>query len=400
MKNKSLQNAIYIGVLCSVTYLAVYLTKNILGAVQPQMLENGYTITYLGDVGATYLIAYAFGQLLNGAIGDKIKARYMISTGLFMAGIANILFALFAQDNPNIALIAYTFTGFFLSMIFGPITKTVSENTELVYATRCSIGYTFASFIGSPMAGILAASMVWQNAFFVDSSILILMAVICFTVFLIFEKKGIVKYKQFSAPKEKGGSVKILIKRRIIKFTFIAIITGIIRTSVVLLIATYLSQHLKYSSDEASSIFAIATFIISFTAIIAIFVYERLKRNMDVTILLMFSLSAIFFALVYFVQHPVLNIIFLVLAIMGSNGASAMLSSRYCPSLRDTGMVSTVAGFLDFTCYVAAAGATKLFPYAINVIGWRNLTLIWFVIMVFGVLVALPKISFNRSKQQ
>ena len=46
--------------------------------------------------------------------------------------------------------------------------------------------------------------------------------------------------------------------------------------------------------------------------------------------------------------YKMLDIAFLILAIMASNCAASMLWSRYCPSLRDTGMVSSATGFLDF----------------------------------------------------
>ena len=51
--------------------------------------------------------------------------------------------------------------------------------------------------------------------------------------------------------------------------------------------------------------------------------------------------SVIFFALTYFVKNPVPHTIFIVIAIMSSNAAATMLRSRYCPSLRDMGLVAS-----------------------------------------------------------
>ena len=398
MKNKSIRNAIYLGTLCTVAYFAVYIAKNILSTVTPQMLEAGYNEAYIGKASSLYYIFYAVGQLINGSIGDKIKARYMMSIGLGMAGITLFAFANFSLNLPDVSLIAYALTGFFLSMIYGPMTKVVSENVELVYATRCSLGYTISSYLGSPMAGILAATFVWQNAFMTSSIILVIMAIICFICFIFFEKKGIVKYNQFKISKENGNSIKLLIKRRIIKFTLIAMITGVVRTAVVFWMPTYLSQRLEFSSQSAASIFTVATLMITLTAFIAVFVYEKLKRNMDLTILIMFSLAALFFALVYFVSNPILNIIFLILAIMSNNASATMLWSRYCPSLCDTGMVSGATGFLDFASYSAASLSSALFANAVSGIGWGNLILIWFGLMAIGIIVALPKTKFKMSE--
>ncbi len=389
-KNKKVLNAIYIGTLCSVAYLAVYFARNILGAVTPEMVEGGYTEGYIGKVSSVYFIFYAVGQLINGAVGDKVKARYMISIGLFMAGVTSILFSRLSVNYADIAIVIYGFTGFFLAMIYAPMTKVVAENTDPIYATRCSLGYTFASFIGSPLAGVAAAMLVWQNVFFVSSIVLVIMAVMCFLFFLLLEKKGVVKYNQYAREKEKGGSIKVLIKHKIIKFTFISILTGVVRTTVVFWLPTYISQYLGFSAKTSAMLFTIATFVISFTAFISIFIYERLKRNMNLTILLMFSYSALFFMLVYLVKQPVLNMLFIVIAIMSSNGAATMLWSRYCPGLRDTGMVSSATGFLDFISYMAAAASSTIFANAVSLIGWGNLILVWFGLMIVGVIVALP----------
>lgn len=397
MKNKSVQNAIYLGVLCSVSYLAVYFARNILGTVTPQMIESGYAESYIGRVSSVYFIFYAVGQLINGAIGDRIKAKYMISVGLFMAGVTNSLFSRLSYHHAEIAVIAYGFTGFFLSMIYGPMSKTVAENTEPIYATRCSLGYTFASFLASPLAGAAAAVLVWQDVFLTSSAALVLMAAVCFLCFFLLEKKGIIQYGQYTREKQRGGGIVVLIKHRIIKFTLIAIVTGVVRTAVVFWLPTYISQYLGFSPKIAAMLFTASTLIASFTTFIAVFVYERLKHNMDLTILIMFISASVCFGLVYFVKYPAVNILFMVLAIMSSNGAACMLWSRYCPSLRDTGMVSGATGFLDFTSYMAAAASSSIFANAVSGIGWKNLILVWCALMLFGVAIALPRRTKRKN---
>ncbi len=395
-KNEKVKNAICLGFLCSVAYLAVYYARNILGAVNPQIIEGGfYTEGQLGSISSTYFVCYAVGQLINGMIGDRIKARYMLSFGLILAGVCNFLFPLMGSQLSASA--AYGMTGFFLSMIYAPMTKVVAENTEPIYATRCSLGFTFASFFGSPLAGFTAVLFTWQTVFTISSVSLFAMGAICFVTFLIFERKGIVKYGQYK-PKQKFGveSVKELLKYNILRFSLFSIITGVIRTTVIFWFPTYLSQYLGYSSDDSSMIFSIATFIICFTSFITIFVYEKLfNRNMERTIFTMFSISSFAFLLVFLVKHPVANIVFLVMAIMASNGSASIVWSRYCPSLRDTGMVSSVTGYLDFLSYMAAAASTKIFATAATTIGWGNLILVWMGLMVLGVLIAL---SFGKAR--
>lgn len=384
------RNAVFLGSLCSVSYLAVYIARNLLGAVTPKMTADAFTLDYIGEITAVYLIAYATGQLINGAIGDRIKAKYMISAGLLMAGIANLVFVQLS-GHPYSAMIAYGWTGFSLSMIYGPMTKMVAESTDLVYATRCSLGYTFASFFGSPMAGLIATFLTWQATFNVSSIMLVVMAITAFCFFTAFEKRGIIKYQTpeqgTTRPKK---DYKGLFKRSIVKFSGISMLTGIIRTSFVGFLSTYFYAYLKYSESESASIFSIVTFIICFTAFIAIFVYEKLGRNMHVSALIFFIISAVAFLASCFAEIPVTNIAIIVIAIMASNAASTMLWSVYCPSMRDTGLVSTITGFLDFLSYSAAALASLLIPRIADVIGWRSIIFIMSSLMFIGIAICVP----------
>ena len=95
------KNAIKIGAMCFLSYLAVYLARNVLSTVTPQMQAQGFTKADIGVASSLYFITYAFGQLINGAIGDKIKAKYMMSFGLALAGVSNFLFSFICSADPD-----------------------------------------------------------------------------------------------------------------------------------------------------------------------------------------------------------------------------------------------------------------------------------------------------------
>lgn len=395
--NEKTRNAWFLGGLCSVSYLAVYIARNVLSAVTPQMTELGvYSEELIGTMSSLFFVAYGVGQLINGMIGDKIKAKYMISFGLLLAGISNLLFPLLTHL-PYVNLVAYGLTGFFLSMIYGPMTKIVSENTTQALAVRCSLGYTFASLLGSPAAGLLAATLTWQSVFAVSSAALIGMAVIGFVLFTVLEQKKIVQYGRFASGRHGVEHVQVLFRRQIVKFSIVAFLTGIVRTSVVFWLPTYFSRHLGYSSTNAALIFTVATLVISTSTFVAVFIYERLHSNMNLSVFLMFAASAVFFALTYCISAPVANIVCIVLAVLCGDGASAILWSVYCPSLRDTGIVSSVTGFLDFLSYMGAAIANVVFANMATRIGWGNLLLVWFGLMMLGVIACLP---FGKKTKQ
>ncbi len=161
-KKTDIRNAILLGGLCAVAYLSVYVARNLLSAVTPGMVEGGVlTKEQIGTLSSAFLTSYAIGQLINGRVGEVVKAKYMICIGIFLAGVCHVVFPIFA-GNQLACFLAYAFAGLFLSMIYAPMTKVVAESMSLVYATRSTLCFTFSSFLGSPIAGLLAAWMTWQ----------------------------------------------------------------------------------------------------------------------------------------------------------------------------------------------------------------------------------------------
>ena len=387
------KKAIRIGLLCTISYLAVYIARNILSFVSPDMIATGYySKEYIGTISTGYLVAYACGQLINGAIGDKIIARYMISGGLLGAGLCNIALP-FAPDLLTTTVL-YSGSGFFLSMVYGPMTKTVSENVKPEHAARVALGYTIASFLGSPVAGVVAMLTNWHNAFLVCGGILVGMGVACFLSFLHLEKKGLVTYrtgKSNRVPMRQG--LKRLLKHHIIKYSFVSVLTGIVRTTVVFWVPTYIMEYLGFPENTAKGISVGVTLAMSLAPFLdTLLVYEWMfKRNRAKTVLFMFSLSAAAFLGMFLWKQPVFSVVMLTIALVANGGAATMLWSTYCPSLNTTGLVSTATGYLDFMSYMGAAAANLIFSNAVADIGWHWLILSWAGLMGIGVLVSLKK---------
>ena len=401
--NQKAREALVIGGVCATSYLAVYIARNVLSAVTPVIVENGaFTKEYIGNISSLFFIFYAIGQLMNGVLGDKIKARYMMSVGLLLAGASNIVFP-YILNTPSVAKIAYGVTGLFLSMIYAPMTKVVAENTHPEYTTRCSLSYSLASYVGSPIAGVFAAVMVWQSVFTVSGIALFVMAIICFVCFTYLEKKGVIVHNRYKSLKDasvkpgftKGASV--LLKRRIILFAMISVLTGVVRTAVVFWLPTYYSEYLELGPKVSAVVFTVSTLLISLTVFLTVAVYKLFRSNMNLTLFATFTMSALCFLGVFLLRTPVLNVAFIVLAVMSANSAATVLWSMYCPSLKDTGMVSVATGFLVFIGYIASSLSSTLFAKAVDVIGWGNLILVWMGLMVLGSVMMIPYLFKKKA---
>lgn len=394
LQTKEAKNAFLIGGMCSVAYLITYLGRNILSAVSPEMIEKGvFDTEFVGTLSSLFFFCYAVGQLLNGIIGDKIRANFMISFGLIFAGACGVGFS-YLTGMPEVVSIIYGMMGFFLSMIFAPMVKITAENTTETHAVYCGLGYEFGALLGAPLAGVIAVFLGWKQVLQTGGVALIVAGCLCLTGFAIMRRKGIVRYRQYGVKqknKQLKAGIRSLVEHEIIRFTPIAMLTGVVRTTVVFWIPTYLTQYLGFSSETSSGLFTVVTLLISTSAFLAVFLYTKLHNNMHTTIFLGFAVSTAAFVGAYFIGQRWVNIVLLVVAIVFEQVASSMLWTRYCPSLRDTGMTSTATGFLDFASYMSAAIASSLFANAVEGIGWGNLILIWAGLMFLGMLVVWPR---------
>ncbi len=387
---KDTHKAVLLAVFCFTAYLSVYFLRGIFGAVSPQMESAGiFSPEQIGLFGSVFFVSYALGQLLNGIIGDHIKAKYMMSLGLILSGAFHILL-IFLTPIPWLSILCYALTGFALSMVYAPMTKVVSENVSLHYAQRCSVVYSFAACIGTPLAGLCAALLNWDASFLWIGGLLVTVGIGVFVFFLFAEKHNIITYHNFSPPKEKKKSFRILFERNIIKFTIISITTGIIRTSVVFFLPSYFCNFLDFSETDSALLFTVATLLISVSVFLSAVVFELLHRNLNQTLLLFLIASALTFAGAFLFSNPLINVLMMIIAITMANCAANMLWSYYCPTLRDTGLVSTATGFLNCMSYLGAALANLLSPYAVTAIGWSGLILIWTTLVVIGTICCLP----------
>ncbi len=65
--------AVLLGVMCSIAYFAVYIARNILSAVTPQMVGEGFTEEYIGSISSLYFVTYASASLSTEQSGTRSR---------------------------------------------------------------------------------------------------------------------------------------------------------------------------------------------------------------------------------------------------------------------------------------------------------------------------------------
>lgn len=393
---KKVQSAWRIGSLCIATYLASYVTRNILSVSTPEMIKEAFfTKEYTGLLSSVCFIFYAVGQLINGFIGDMVHPKYMIIMGLGVSSISTFAIPLF--DNRIIHFAAFALIGFGLSMLRGPLMKVISENTAATHARMICTLFSMAGFAGPLIASLLSIFFEWRAVFTVTGIISVFITVASVTVISLLEKRGEIK---FTPKKEKGVLNSILSVFKLEDFffyMFISAIGEIAGSSITFWIPTYTTEHLGFSGDAASTIYSVVSLTTLFTPFITLVIYEKLIRNGVKLALVMYVLSAVFFIAVRFTAAPLVNVIMLIIAKMAAAAASSIVWSAYIPGLARSGKVSSANGVIDAAGYAMASLANVIFSGSVSRLGWGGIVNMWYIIMLIGAAASAGKLLLRKK---
>ena len=394
---KKVQSAWRIGSLCIATYLASYVTRNILSVSTPEMIKEAFfTKEYTGLLSSVCFIFYAVGQLINGFIGDMVHPKYMIIMGLGVSSISTFAIPLF--DNRIIHFTAFALIGFGLSMLRGPLMKVISENTAAMHARMICTLFSMAGFAGPLIASLLSIFFEWRAVFTVTGIISVFITVASVAVISLLEKRGEIK---FTPKKEKGVLNSILSVFKLEDFffyMFISAIGEIAGSSITFWIPTYTTEHLGFSGDAASTIYSVVSLTTLFTPFITLVIYEKLIRNGVKLALVMYVLSALFFIAVRFTAAPLVNVIMLIIAKMAAAAASSIVWSAYIPGLARSGKVSSANGVIDAAGYAMASLANVIFSGSVSRLGWGGIVNMWYIIMLIGAAASAGKLLLRKKQ--
>lgn len=395
--DKNTQKAWRIGSFCIATYLASYVTRNILSVSTPEMIKEAFfTKEYTGLLSSICFIFYAAGQLINGFIGDRVHPKYMIIMGLGISSVSTFVIPIF--DNRILHFTAFALIGFGLSMLRGPLMKVISENTAATHARMICTLFSMVGFAGPLIASILSIFFKWRAVFTATGVISVIITVLAVAAITTLEKRGEIRF----VPKYDKGIAGILNVFKLEDFIFYMLISAIgeiAGSSITFWIPTYTTEHLGFSNDAASTIYSVVSFSTLFTPFITLLIYEKLIRNGIKLALVMYVISAVFFIAVRFTAAPVLNVSMLIIAKVAAAAASSIVWSAYIPGLARSGKVSSANGVIDAAGYAMASLANVLFSTFVGRLGWGGIVNMWYIIMLIGAAVSFIKLIMKKKQK-
>lgn len=281
----------YLFAICFLVYCTSYIARGSFSFVRSTMIEGGAIGEEIaGAISAAYFIFYALGQLINGFLGDKLPPFWMVTVGLCVVILSNIMMSV-AQ--PSLAYVLWWgINGYGNSMLWSPIyfllSNVINQKVRAFALTAISISSPLGKITSALVAGAALVGGRWQSVFFAVTLILAAVLLLWVTGYIVLNKSIIAPKAENNTSssdvikdKKSGGLLKILIASGVIIMLPSMFVHGLFYNGVVELMPTIL--HEQYSmSASMSAILEIIIPVLSIAGVfVANFVYYKIFKTND-----------------------------------------------------------------------------------------------------------------------
>ena len=410
---KSWRNRIFFTVW--ITYMIYYIGRANISIAKPFIMdEYGISATVMGLIGTTFFLAYAFGQFVNGFLGDKVGARRFITIGLIVSAVFNIFMGV-AFDFIWVAFLLWGLNGYFQSMGWAPSVKTIANWHPAEDRGKWSSRLATSYLLGGVVSWIIAIfitetlSLNWRFSFVIPGIIMLFMGIHFFircrnapeecglpTIEEEFEGKmemGDCRDDEFVGFKYTAKTV--FFTKTVLFASFGLFCLNMVRYGLTDWLPYLINQEITVGT--AKDIFKIWKAIFypiggTLGVIVAAWVSDKFvgKKRMPVICALFIALS---FTLFLYTLLPPLDLVFgiPVLILIGflNFGPHALLVATIPMEFGTRKAASAATGFIDGWGYIGAAITTFTSGALIAAAGSWAAFLLWIIVALIGGLVLL-----------
>lgn len=339
--------------LCFGAYGIAYLGRMNLSVAMPFLQAQGFDKSSLGLVGSCFFWIYAFGQLINGRLGDRFPGRTFVFVGLLGSAVANLLFGL--QSSLVFMLALWALNGFLQSILWGPLMRTLALWHAPLQRAGRALGVFSSAMLGYAIIwgglGQLAPRIGWRPLFLIPGGLLFIYAFVWYLGQRTPEEVGVKAPGGLPSQNEAGSYVALLRSTPLARYALVGVFVGFVREGINLWMPTLLREVFGISASQTLVLAVIVSSLNLCGLLLARFFVAKIASRGALTAL--YTCGTLIGFLLWATQggNMVVFGVLLALCSMFMYGATSILTSvipQECP------MPSTAAGFIDFVVYLGA----------------------------------------------
>lgn len=394
--------------LCALVYFTSYFSRKSFAAVMAGMLEWGEFAdvggkTVAGLIGTALFIFYGAGQLLSGFLGDKIKPAYLLSLGLFVSALCNLLMPL--VPNPLLMIPVWAINGLAQAMLWPPIVRILSDHLDHEQYVRANLIVTTAAHVSTILLYIYAPICLdyfgWEAAFISATAL----ALVVLVVFLLAISR-ILPARSSAIPRS-GAKTKaantashsigaILLRSGILPIFGCIVMCGFLRDGIESWLPTLYAEAFNRPAGEATLVSVLLPIFSVGSITLVTAVHKKKFFNNEIrgsaVLFLLAAVLCVPLTLLIEMDFTVTRFICLILAALvcaAMHGINFLLISCLPGRFARFGRASTVGGLVNAFVYIGAAASMYGIALIAENFSWMYTTMSWIAIAAIGVVLAL-----------
>ena len=366
-------------------YTSIYIARVNLSMAGPDLnLEGIVTTAGLGLLGGIFSTVFAAGRLLNGTISDRVPPYKMLTIGLCLAGVSNILISFFP---PFIGIFVLWMTNAYAqSMLWSSVlcvvssmydSRTAKKRTSLM-VTSVAMG----NILGIILNTLLITKLGLRYAFAVPGILTIVLGALTF----LFTRHIRPNSDSQGAQKKHLSFFALIKKREVLTMSIPAFLHGVMKDNVPLFMTVFVVDRYVIDLSKSSYYILLVPAIGFVGRIIYPLTYRLCKERENTVSVFGFIVCAVASLLLCFSSVPLLlaviclGIIYTAASVINTSMLS-IYPLRYC----QTGNVASVSGIMDFATYLGAGITGMLYGVCIEKFGYAPMFVSWILFSLVSV---------------
>lgn len=386
--------------LCAAVYFASYVSRINFGAVILEIVHaEGYPKPAISMAVTVSFITYGAGQLISGYLGDFIRPKYLIFTGLLVTAALNALIPF--CPGPGAMTAVWGINGFAQALLWPPLVKLMTGLFTPEVYRRASVRVSWGSSFGT-IAVYLAAPLCilwsgWKSVFFLSTAVCAVIAAV-WMIFCGRMEKGLFsadicrEEPAFPPPEPPAaGSFPAGVAAALGGIMAAIVCQGALRDGVTTWMPSFIAETYRLGNTVS-----ILTGVILPVFSIVCFQFTLWMYNQKAGNELLLS-GGIFFtgflcaAVLRMTASYQAALSAALLAVLTGcmHGVNLLLICMVPPHFAKYGRVSAISGILNSCTYIGSAVSIYGTAFLSERFGWNAILFVWAAVALLGAIICL-----------
>ncbi len=389
----------FLSLLFTFTYLVSYITRINYGAIIVEMESaTGFSKSMLSMAVTGSFITYGVGQIISGVLGDRISPKRLVSYGLCLTVLMNLLIPI--CSNPYHMLGVWCVNGFAQSFMWPPLVRLMTALLSAKYYKNVTSKVIMGGSLGTVAVYLISPLLIlffgWKSVF--------IFSAICGAVMLIVWNKfsyDVGVQKNQVNKQEVSTDKKYALFTPLMIFIMVAIILqGMLRDGITTWMPSYISETYKIG-NEISILTGVVLPVFSILFVrYATKVYMKWVTNPVSCAGLFFAVGAVAAVGIYFLtgKSAAASVVLSAVLTGCMHGVNLMLICMIPQFFKKSGKVSTISGIMNSCTYIGSAISTYGIALLSENFGWSATIFSWILMVIIGTLICLVCQKFWKRR--